>query len=150
MRDGGIDFGSSAATGKKKDEPVKKGKKDEKESKAPVKEEAKMKAKGNDAAKEPPKAIIKPEAEIPAAVSQPSAIPTFKRADSPVKDYHRKDRQDTSERIAGQSRTQVETAGDAQSKRSFKFTDEIRRTGCYGSYDGNGYGSRSRHGRRSR
>jgi len=74
MRDGGIDFGSSAATSRKKDEPVKKGKKDEKETEAPVKEEAKTEVKANDAAKEPAKATIKPEAEAPAAVSQLASI----------------------------------------------------------------------------
>jgi hypothetical protein len=44
MRDGGIDFGSKSAAGKKKEEPTKKGKKDEKEVTAPVKENTKTKA----------------------------------------------------------------------------------------------------------
>jgi hypothetical protein len=66
MRDGGIDFGSKSAAGKK-EEPTKKGKKDEKEVKAPVKEEkTKAKAKGEKEIQPKP---AKAESEVVEAVS---------------------------------------------------------------------------------
>jgi hypothetical protein len=68
MRDGGIDFGSKSAAGKKKEEPVKKGKKEEKEVKAPVKEETKTKAKAK-GEKEIQPEPAKAESEVVEAVS---------------------------------------------------------------------------------
>jgi hypothetical protein len=67
MRDGGIDFGSKLAAGKK-EEPTKKGKKDEKEIKAPVKEETKTKAKAKGEKEIQPKPA-KAESEVLEAVS---------------------------------------------------------------------------------
>ena len=67
MRDGGIDFGSKPATGKK-EEPTKKGKKDEREVKAPVKEDTKTKVKAKGEKETQPK-LAKAEAEVAEAVS---------------------------------------------------------------------------------
>jgi hypothetical protein len=67
MRDGGIDFGSKSAVGKK-EEPTKEGKKDEKEVKAPVKEETKTKAKAKGEKEIQPKPA-KAESEVVEAVS---------------------------------------------------------------------------------
>jgi hypothetical protein len=67
MRDGGIDFGSKSAAGKK-EEPTKKGKKDEKEVKAPVKEETKTKAKAKGEKESQPKPA-KAEPEVAEPVS---------------------------------------------------------------------------------
>jgi hypothetical protein len=68
MRDGGIDFGSKSAAGKKKEEPIKKGKKDEKEVKAPVKEDTKTRppAKGEKESQPKP---AKSEPEVAEPVS---------------------------------------------------------------------------------
>jgi hypothetical protein len=67
MRDGGMDFGSKSAVGKK-EEPTKKGKKDEKEVKAPVKDETKTKAKAKGEKDSQPKPA-KAESEVAEPVS---------------------------------------------------------------------------------
>jgi len=67
MRDGGIDFGSKPATGKK-EEPTKKGKKDEREVKAPVKEDTKTKVKAKGEKETQPKPA-KAEPEVAEPVS---------------------------------------------------------------------------------
>jgi len=67
MRDGGIDFGSKPAAGKK-EEPIKKGKKDEKEVKAPAKEDTKTKAKAKGEKETQPKPA-KAEPEVAEQVS---------------------------------------------------------------------------------